>query len=247
MAGVGIAAFWTLFPYPILETQLLSQKLADSINTLAELHLQTHFAVYDAVKNHKTDEDRTRHRKVVSDIQLEFIASLAGLRQLLGNSKYQVQIGGIFPRQLHTSLVDNIDSLFRSVSLVVWASRTFSTLDAEAVDSPWMIELRRVASRNEDIEHRTLSVLTICADAIERGRPLPPFLDVPETSSLLAAIKTSPMDLLSSSHAVEPGFSALAAIHASAEMVTEEIRELVRMTEELVGRVEFLDYQDHLA
>lgn len=119
-------------------------------------------------------------------------------------------------------------------------------MDAGTEDSPWTTELRQVVTRNEDIELRTLSVLSICAEAIERGRPLPPFLDVPETSTLLTSVKSSPMDLLNSSHALEPGYAALAAIHASAEIVTEEIRELVRLTSELVGRVEFLEYEDHL-
>ncbi|KAK5175483.1 uncharacterized protein LTR77_000622 [Saxophila tyrrhenica] len=243
----GIAAFWTLFPFPILESQLLNQKLGDSINSLAELHMRTHLAVYDAVKSTSFDNNKSAHQSHVSRLQLRFIASLAETRQLLAMSKFQIQIDGRRPRNLHASLLNNIESVFRSVSLVFYATRTFSTIESEAASSLWMNELRRVASRNENVELRTLSVLSICADAIGRGHPLPPFMDIPETSSLLEALKASPMDLLSAKHALEPGYAALAAIHASAEIVTDDLKALVRLTGELVGSVEFVDTQGSLA
>lgn len=172
---------------------------------------------------------------LIEETQRACISSLSRLRQLLANSKYQIQLGGHFSSQLYGALLDKADSIFRSISLVVYSSRIFDKLDDNAVNSVWTVELRRVASRNEDARLRMFSVLSICADSIQRGQPLPPHLDVPESSQLLLAIKTSAMDLRHMKHALEPGYSALATIHASALMLTEEVKELVKTTRELVG------------
>jgi hypothetical protein len=246
LAGVGIAAFWTLFPYPILESSQLRLKLADTVRLLTELHVRTHLEIYRRLKQHGADGDnKADGSNAISNLQRTYIRSLSEIQQLLANSKYQIQLGGRFSQELYAALLNNVDSVFRSLSLVVYAARSFDKLDEKASGSPWMTELRRVATRNEENVLRTVSVLSICAESIHRAHPLPPVLDVPDTSRLLAAIKTSPMELLHVKYALEPGYSALAAIHASSSVVTDEVRELVRVTAELVGSMEFPFYAEN--
>ena len=47
------------------------------------------------------------------------------------------------------------------------------------------------------------------------------------------------MELLGPQHALEPGYSALAAMHVSAMIVTDDIEKLVQLCSELVGRMDF--------
>jgi hypothetical protein len=202
--------------------------------------MRTHVAVYERVKTSPWDQNQEdRRKREYSAIQKIFIANLANLRHLHANSKYQIQMGGRFPREIYANTINCVDAMFRSISLVFYATRAFGELDGQALSSQWTIELRRVVRPNEDIELRIVSVLLTCASAIDRVQPLPPFIDVPETSSLLKAIEVSPMDLLSPRHVAEKGYTALAAIHASALVVTEEIKHLSQLTAQLVGRVEF--------
>ena len=208
------------------------------MNVVAELHSLTHLNVYARVKRSWDAHLEVRHQHESGALENKFIAKVTNLRQLLGNSKYQIQLGGRFPKDIYASMINCVDGIFRSIMLVSYASRAFDEPDVRASVAEWMTELRRVASPDEDIEIRTISALSICASAIDRGQPLPRFYDVLETSSLLKAIEESPMKLLGHKYALEAGYSALAAMHVSAMVVAEEIKQLIRLSAELVGRVD---------
>ena len=227
-----------MFPYSILESREIRQELSESVNVLAELHSRTYLKVYARVKRSWDEHLKVRHQHESGALENKFIAQVTNLRQLLGNSKYQIQLGGRFPKVVYVSMINCVDGIFRSIMLVFYASRAFDELDVRASVAEWMTELRRVASPNEDIEIRTILTLSVCASAIDRGQPLPQFYDVLEPSSLLKAIEESPMKLLGYKYALEAGYSTLAAMHVSAMVVTEETKQLIRLSAELVGRVD---------
>lgn len=239
-AGVGIAFFWTLFPYPIFESDEIPVHIADSILTLAELHARTHAIVYETIsQNRQADPESTKSRRERSAVETKMIQCIARGRKLLEDSKFEVAVVHHFPRQSYTATLDLIDRIFRSLSLMAYSSEAFDAAEVRSSPSLWMRELRQHASPNGEIESRFISALSTCATAFARRQPLPPFVDVPEASSLLDALKESPMSLLDTNHAQEPGYAALATVHASALLLTEDIWELVRLSSEVVGRVEF--------
>lgn len=240
LAGVGIAFFWTLFPYPSLESRELPIQIGDAMFSLAEFHLRTHMAIYISLSGSATEVDpglTGRSGQIL--VETETIRHLTKTKALLNQSKYEIRLCGKFPRVTYAALLAKLESLFRSIALVSYSTRLFAAAKEQEAASAWMRELRRCATPQEDIELQVVSVLAACGTAIAHGQPLPPFLHVPETSSLLDAIKASPMDLLDTKHVHEAGYSALAAIHASAMVAAEDIRELLRLTAELVGVVDF--------
>ena len=240
LAGVGIGFFWTIFPYPVLESHELTTQIGDTLFTLANLHMKTHMAVYFNVSGTQTNDVPDYNCKETrSAMETRLIRQLNNVRALLANTKYEVRIGGHFPRETYAAIIDKIDSIFRSISLISYSTKIFHAAATQDSASAWLQELQKYATPNEEGETRFVSVLTACGMSIARNQPLPLFLDVPETSSFLLAIKKSPMDLLHPKHAQQPGYSALAAIHASALLAVGDLRELLRLTAELVGRVDF--------
>ena len=125
------------------------------------------------------------------------------------------------------------------MSMVHYALRSFDRLDPNQWWSPWLHEMRRYAASNDEYELRTVSALAICAIAISKNQALPRYIDIPETSTLLESIKKSPMDLMHVRHASEPGYTALATVHACAFVVTDDIRQLLKLTAQLTGEVSF--------
>ena len=208
--------------------------------TLAELHMRTHMTVYFAITRGnvgRSDSLTWDHERLA--VETNMLRNLTNVRTLLDNTKYEIRIGGHFPRQTCAALLNKIDRIFRSLSLISYSARTFNSADSQESPSAWMQELRMHTTPNEEVESRFASALAICGPAIARGRPLPPFLDISAASSLLNALQESSLDLLNMKYAHEPGYIALATVHASALLVENDLRELVQLTSELVGRTTF--------
>lgn len=232
-----MAYFWMLFPYPVLETTELPKQLAQTFSDLSYLHFQTHLAASARMRG--VPDHGEQH---FADLVTSHMAQLARLRQLLDDSKYQIQIGGRFPRQLYARIVDQIEATFRCTMLILYASHTLKDLDEKHVSSAWLMELRRVVAASDDsdiFETNTITALSACETAIAFKRPLPPSLQAPEPAGLLESLESSEMQLLHPRHALEPGYAALATIHASSMVLADCVRKLVDLTGELVGRVEF--------
>lgn len=230
--------FWTLFPYPVVETSELRSQLSEALGMLARMHMRTHGAVTARMQGRFQEPlAAAKTQQEYDSYAMEFISKLSSLRQLLDNSKYQIQIGGRFPRQTYARLIDQLEIVFRCTRLALYASRSFLEVNNNVPASTWMKELQTAVWKDNDAELRTISAISICESAIANKRPLPPSLSVPESSSLLRDIQASPMELLSPRYALEPGYSSLAAVHAAAMKVTDGMNQLIELTKELVGEV----------
>ena len=239
VAGLIIAYFWTMFPYPVLEQTELRQELSKALFTLAQLHMQTYFAVNARMQGRVETGDVTAEMLDDESVAVSrtLIATTGQLRVLLGNTRYQIQVGGRFPHETYAKLIDTVDSLFRSTTLVYYSSRAFAKL--ADTRSAWLDELRRTMSANETNELQTVSALSLCASAVANKQPLPPYIDAPDVSELLKPLRNSPMELLGTQHALEPGYAALGVLHVSSMVVTADLRRVVELTADLVGQMDF--------
>jgi hypothetical protein len=211
--------------------------------SLAELHMRSHMAVYlrltDPAAGSADGQSARGWEQQLSDVEIEIIRQLADLRSTLGNSRYEVEISSKFPRNAYVAMLDRMDSLFRAVSLINYCSRAFESYSAEHSPSQWLQHLRRSIKPHGDLELQFTSALVACGTCIARSQALPLFLEVPKTTTIVEAVKSEDGDLLNPTHTHEAGYTMLATLHASNLQAAEDVRDLLRLAEELVGRVDF--------
>lgn len=113
------------------------------------------------------------------------------------------------------------------------ASSTLST------ESTWAKDFNQVMSTLELTSHGVTSLLAILSGAITSGRPVPPYLRVPEAYHLGEALEGVETDVLNTKHVCEPGYSAFAVMQLSTTMLAEDLAGLLEDTKSLVGEAEF--------
>lgn len=108
--GIAVAFIWTFFPYPISEHSVLRQSLGASLYLLANYYSIIHETISGRMRGDegeyllKTSQGRklekARH-KVFSKQML----MLAGLREYSGFLRWEVPVGGRFPKKQYDSII----------------------------------------------------------------------------------------------------------------------------------------------
>jgi hypothetical protein len=151
-AGLLIAWFWTIFPYPITEHNKMRQGLSQALYLLANYYSIMHETVYlrlrdldnddngdngDNGDNNLSPHNNKSSNKSLPAYRLEKMrlkvyskASLTiqNLRSQSALLKYEIPIGGRFPSQQYQHLVAEMQSMLNFMSLVSLASSTFSDI-----------------------------------------------------------------------------------------------------------------------
>ena len=208
--------------------------------TLAELHVKTHAIVFSAISRGSVErpQNSTLHLEY-SAIETQTLQKLTSIRALPNNTKCEVHMNSRFAREAYSQILDRVDRIFRSSVLIAYSTGAFNSENLSEPASDWLQELRLCATSSGEVEARFTAAISTCGVAIAQRQPLPPHLDIPEASSLLNFMRESAMDLLDTRHAYEPGYLALATIHASALLAAEDLRELALLTSELRGGKSF--------
>jgi len=119
-------------------------------------------------------------------------------------------------------------------------------------ESTWAKDFKEVISTLEFTSHGVTSLLAILSGAITSGRPVPPYLRVPDPYHLGEALDGVDTDILNTKHICEPGYSAFAVMQLSTTMLAEDLAALLEDTKLLVGEAEFNldivqeDYEKHV-
>lgn len=102
--GLFVAYFWTIFPYPVSETSELRKDLGATLYLLSNFYSIVHETVRSRVKGtdgnmhvkgtHAYNLEKARHA-VLSKLLLV----ITGLRTNAEFSKFQLRVGGRFPRE----------------------------------------------------------------------------------------------------------------------------------------------------
>lgn len=241
LAGVGIAFFWTIFPYPILESQELPKRFGDAIFTLAELHMGVHMAVYSKIDGlgDAQDHSETTPFDDVFALEKRLVYELTALRMVLDNSQFEIHIANPFPKDTYEAILAKLATLFRSLLLIAYSAQSFPTTTA-AGPSPWQRALRaNIPSHSHSApQNRLTSALAACGTSLTRNHPLPPFVDMPDHSSLLQALKGGRLDLLDKKFEEEEGYGVLVTLHAAGILTAVEVGELIDLVGSVVGRME---------
>lgn len=103
--GLAVAFFWTIFPYPISESTELRKDLGASLYLMANFYSVVHETVQTHIFQHgggdpNTKGTRAYHlNKARTAVFSKLILLVTNLRMNSAFSKFQVSLGGRFPRE----------------------------------------------------------------------------------------------------------------------------------------------------
>jgi uncharacterized membrane protein YccC len=113
-AGIAVAFFWTFFPFPISEHGVLRQSLGASLYLLANYYSIIHESVSARLRGDegdlalKTSAGR-RLQKARGKVFSKQMLMLNGLRTSSEFLKWEVPIGGRFPKKRYQAIISSIE------------------------------------------------------------------------------------------------------------------------------------------
>ncbi|KAJ5121278.1 Brefeldin A sensitivity protein-related domain of unknown function DUF2421 [Penicillium bovifimosum] len=232
--GIAVAFFWTFFPYPISEHSVLRQSLGASLYLLANYYSIIHETVSGRMRGRRLE--KARH-KVFSKQML----MLAGLREYSGFLRWEVPIGGRFPKKQYDSIILCVENIVNYLSLLGYASDTLMNLgdSDDPADTAWMLDFRRLVNTAKVTTHEVTSLLCLLSASITNRQPLPPYLKAPRPYSFTKRLEDLDHDILSLRHVAEPGFAAFAVLQISTRCIVGDVDRLLRHVKSLVGELDF--------
>ncbi|GAB7352514.1 hypothetical protein MBLNU459_g2913t1 [Dothideomycetes sp. NU459] len=251
-AGLLVAFFWTIFPYPISEHSQLRNKLGSSLYLLANYYSVVQETVRarilggDIIALEPKNSPAHKLEKMRQVVFSKSVLILESLRTSSSFVKYDVPVGGKFPKATYDRITSRIQDILNFTSLISYSSRTFSEMyqppkDGEKAESEkrWITDFRRIVSEVNVTSKEITTLLTLLSASVASGQPLPPYLNVPEPYRLSARLEQTDRNILSVRHMAEPGFAAFAVMQISTKCVSDDIKALLADVKELVGELDF--------
>ena len=110
--------------------------------TLAELHMRAYETVNFAIAGRQSDSfDCLSWSQSRSAVEVQMLQDLSSIRTLLGITKYEIRVAAKFPREAYAAVLDKIERIFRSLSLIGYSARAFNSEGMGDSVSAWMQEL----------------------------------------------------------------------------------------------------------
>ncbi|PKX97326.1 uncharacterized protein P174DRAFT_418298 [Aspergillus novofumigatus IBT 16806] len=245
-AGIAVAFFWTFFPFPISEHGVLRQSLGASLYLLANYYSIIHESVSARLRDDegdlalKTSAGR-RLQKARGKVFSKQMLMLNGLRTSSEFLKWEVPIGGRFPKKRYQAIISSIENIVNYLSLLGYASDTLLQIgdDPHASNSDWLHDFKRLVSSARVTTHEVTSVLCLLSASITNRQPLPPYLKTPRPYSFTRRLEALDKDILSIKHVAEPGFATFSVLQISTRCIVGDVERLMRNVKALVGELDF--------
>ncbi|KAF2138664.1 uncharacterized protein K452DRAFT_233796 [Aplosporella prunicola CBS 121167] len=241
--GLAVAFIWTFFPFPLSEHSQLRNKLGASLYLLARYYSVVHETFRVRIRGAEGDmalkkSPGRRMQKARFKIYTKQIMLLTNLRTISDFQKWEVPIGGKFPREKYNNLIGCVENIIRYMSLSAYASQTFAD-PADESETAWSNDFRRLISSVNLTSHEITSLLSLLSASITSGTPLPPYLKAPQPYLLSQRLEQMDKDILSLRHINEPGYAAFAVIQIATRCVIKDLEKLLINVKDLVGELDF--------
>ncbi|KAK9551523.1 hypothetical protein V6Z96_000458 [Aspergillus fumigatus] len=245
-AGIAVAFFWTFFPFPISEHGVLRQSLGASLYLLANYYSIIHESVSARLRGDegdlalKTSAGR-RLQKARGKVFSKQMLMLNGLRTSSEFLKWEVPIGGRFPKKRYQAIISSVENIVNYLSLLGYASDTLLQMsdNPDASNSDWLHDFKRLVSSARVTTHEVTSVLCLLSASITNRQPLPPYLKTPRPYSFTKRLEALDKDILSIKHIAEPGFATFSVLQISTRCIVGDVERLMRNVKALVGELDF--------
>ena len=131
-----------------------------------------------------------------------------------------------------------MQNLFNYMALMSYSSGTFLT-EPEQEETQWMADFRRFTVDLNITSHDMTSILCLTSFSITNAQPLPPYMRLPKPYALADRMESVDPEVLSIKHVAEPCYAAFAVLEVASSLLTQEMENIVRGVQELVGEVDF--------
>ncbi|KAL1620009.1 hypothetical protein SLS56_009822 [Neofusicoccum ribis] len=241
--GLAVAFIWTFFPYPISEHSELRSKVGASMYLLANYYSIVHETFRARVRGNEGDprlktSPGRRMTKARLKVYQKQLLLLTNLRAMADFQKWEVPIGGKFPREKYEVILNCIENMVRYMALIAFSSQTFANPMDES-QTVWNNDFRRLISSVNLTSHEITSLLSLLSASITNGSPLPPYLKAPQPYRLSRRLEELDRDILSLRHIAEPGYAAFAVIQIATRCIIKDLEKLLKNVKELVGELDF--------
>ncbi|KAI7193921.1 hypothetical protein KC363_g2440 [Hortaea werneckii] len=245
--GLFLAWIWTIFPYPITEHSQLRQSLGRSLYLLANYYSVVHESVRTRLRGGEGDttlKDSPGYKldKARQKVYSKCSTVLTGLRTQSSFIKFDIPIGGKFPRKRYQAIINQLQSALDFMVLISLASSAFNDLqqlDDRDHGSEWLANFRRLVNDAHVTSEAITTLLALMSASVSNGSALPPYLRVPEPYQLTRRLDEMDADILSVRHIAEPGYSSFAVIQIGTKCMLDDLRKILAGVKELVGELDF--------
>lgn len=247
VGGLAVAFIWTFFPFPISEHSVLRQTLGASLYLTANFYSVVHETVRARIRGDEGDmELKTspgrKLEKARNKVYAKQMLLLDGLRTYSAFVKWEVPIGGKFPKEQYDTIIQCVSNIVNYMSLAEYASRTFTDLavsDGDNSETEWFNGFRRLMGSVNITSHEITSMLALLSASITSGQPLPPYLTTSQPYQLSRKLEALDHDILSVRHIAEPGYAAFAVMQISTRCIIGDLEKLLITVKNLVGELDF--------
>ncbi|KIW03822.1 uncharacterized protein PV09_05121 [Verruconis gallopava] len=244
-AGLFVAFIFTILPYPITEHSLLRRTVGASLYLLANYYSIVHESIQARIKDAEGDpNDKKSLGAQLTKLRVKVFTKqmlvLTNLRTFAAFQKYEIPIGGRFPRQQYDTLVKSVDSMTRYMSLLSYSSQSLQVgVEADHHLSQWSRDLKALLGSVSHTSHEVTSLLSLLSASVTNGQPLPPYLTAPRPYGLARRLETIDADILSFRHIDEPEYAVFAVFQVASRCIIFELETLLQTVKDLVGELDF--------
>lgn len=248
IGGLFLGWLWTIFPYPVSEHAELRKSLGSSLYLLANYYSVMHETVRARLRGIEDDPTikgsvSQRLEKSRRTIFGKCNLLLSGMRGRTAFIKFDIPLGGRFPKKQYELIIEQMQSMLNFMALVSFASTSFADLQSRTEDSEtqlrWLRSFRKLIGETNVTSQAITTLLTLMSASVANGQPLPPYLRVPEPFRYTEKLDEMDKDLLSVKHIAEPGYASFAVTQLATKCVIDDLKKLLEDVRDLVGELDF--------
>lgn len=183
--------------------------------------------------------EKMRHR-IFGKIML----LLPSLNQHAEWQKWEINIGGKFPRKNYEEIIVRLRNIVNYMTLVSFASEAMSAsypnVPANA-RRDWLHDFGALINQVSPTAHQITSILSMLSASVSQGTALPPHIEtmLPKPYMLSRRLEQLDRGILDAKHVEELGYSAYAVMQVASALIVDDLERLVGEVRELVGEVDF--------
>ena len=254
IGGLSLGWLWTIFPYPVSEHAELRKSLGSALYLLANYYSVMHETVRARIRGFEDDPSikgsvSQRLEKARRTIFGKTNLLLSGMRTRTEFVKFDIPLGGKFPKKQYEAIIDRMQSMLNFMALVSYASTSFQDLQSRSTNSTtdddsdhhleWLLSFRKLIGETNVTSQAITTLLTLMSASVANGQPLPPYLRVPEPFRYTEKLDEIDRDLLSVRHIAEPGYATFSVTQLGVKCVIDDLKVLLGDVRGLVGELDF--------
>ncbi|KFX90595.1 hypothetical protein V490_06378 [Pseudogymnoascus sp. VKM F-3557] len=257
VAGGSFVAFiWTIFPYQLSDRSWLRKDLGSMLYLLANYYSVVNSTTKARIHNTEGDMESKKSpgrqlEKARQKIFGKLVMLLPSLQQHADWQKWELTVGGKFPRETYEDIILRSKNIMNYLSLISYATQTWSSKQKEgsvslappasdpALRRAWLNDLSVLLKDISPTSHQITSTLSLLSFSVSQGSTLPPYIQLPQPYYLNRRLEALDSGILDARHMEEPGYSAYACLQVASSLITDDLARLVESVKELVGETDF--------